>query len=303
MVSLPTYLKYASDCDDGAKGGVKCDEAELLMNDEIGENVDPYALDFPVCTRNLSSSSEDASFFDFINYGEKFWFIKKVLHDALHRPVPPLYRNMIDQFEKEMARVGIYDQESAKYSKLFKEYISEMKLLSANNYFGSSSSETTSQPFNGFPPENYHACESNWMTVYLNEKDVQNAIHAKNNTEWTMCSFTIDYNGTDSEVPMEPYYNWLVKNNPDLHITVISGDDDSVCGTLGTQSWMWNMNWTVNHDYNWNAWYVNNQVAGFHTKWTNNVNFVTVHSAGHMIPETQPEKSLEAFKKYLAGSF
>mmetsp|Transcript_41413 Transcript_41413/g.66619 ORF Transcript_41413/g.66619 Transcript_41413/m.66619 type:complete len:104 (-) Transcript_41413:104-415(-) len=101
---------------------------------------------------------------------------------------------------------------------------------------------------------------------------------------------------------MEPVYKWLIENGGGLHITIVSGDDDSVCGTLGTQSWIWNMNYTVNAQYNWKVWTDSTgQVGGYMVKFDNAFNFITVHSAGHMVPETQPMRSLEAFTMYLKG--
>ena len=88
-------------------------------------------------------------------------------------------------------------------------------------------------------------------------------------------------------------------------MTIVSGDDDSV-GTLGTQSWIWNMNYTVDAQFNWKQWTDSTgQLGGYVTKFVTGTkpafNFVTVHSAGHMIPETQPMRSLEAFTAYLKG--
>lgn len=75
-------------------------------------------------------------------------------------------------------------------------------------------------------------------------------------------------------------------------------------GLAGTQSWMWNMGWTVDSSNNWKVWTdTNQQTGGYLTKWKNAMNLVTVHSAGHLIPETQPSRSLQTFTRYLAGEF
>ncbi len=76
-----------------------------------------------------------------------------------------------------------------------------------------------------FPDPSYDACAQNYATKYLNRKDVQSAIHAKS-TVWTDCGGP-DYNYSDSATPMEPYWQWLVENT-NLHMTVVSGDDDSL---------------------------------------------------------------------------
>lgn len=154
-----------------------------------------------------------------------------------------------------------------------------------------------------FPVAGYEPCEQNWMTEYLNLKDVQDAIHAVNTTLWIDCSEKLNYSRASMNAPMEPYYTWLITNAPYLHITIVSGDDDSVCGTLGTQSWIWKMNYTANANYTWQAWFLDGQVSGYLTKFVNAFNFVTVHTAGHMIPETQQHRSLVAFTNYINGIF
>lgn len=261
LVSYPTWESWYKDCDNGANtANAACTKARGQMNTEVGNKIDPYALDFPVCN-TLSGPSAST-----IN--ERVWFMKQVIKDTLGRPVPGIYNELVEQLEKEQAkrrRLGDYD----------------------------------------FPPDNYYPCESNWNAEYLNLPNVQTAIYAKP-TVWTDCSFKINYSSKSMNNPMEPTYKWLIENGGGLHITIVSGDDDSVCGTLGTQSWIWDMDYTVNAQYNWKQWTDGTgQLGGYVTKFENGgkpaFNFVTVHSAGHMIPETQPARSLEAFTAYLKG--
>jgi hypothetical protein len=80
----------------------------------------------------------------------------------------------------------------------------------------------------------------------LNRADVVEAIHANPEISWAECSGrtpygTLVYNYTWSEVPMEPYYQYLIDSGANLKILVFSGDDDSVCGTVGTQSWIYDV--------------------------------------------------------------
>jgi len=259
LVSYPTYHRWLTNCSNGEKQDSElCRTAENLMNEEIGSDVDPYALDFPVC--HLISSSN-----------QKLWFIKKVIRDGLKRPIPQFYET------------------------LFKE---------ADVFLQSKTDENSNeQNLGDFPIDGYHECEQDWMTEYLNLRQVQNAIHAVNSTIWTDCTNRLNYSDASMNAYMEPYYTWLITNAPYLRITIISGDDDSVCGTLGTQSWIWEMGYTVNSNFTWQAWFVDGQVAGYLTKFVNAFNFVTVHTAGHMIPETQRLRSLTAFTNYIKGIF
>jgi len=149
----------------------------------------------------------------------------------------------------------------------------------------------------------YDPCRDSYTIAYVNQPSVIQAIHANPNLgyPWDECSDVLRYNYSDMGVPMEPIYQQLLSTHPELHMTIFSGDDDSVCGTLGTQLWMWGLNLTVVS--NWTSWTdANGQVGGFHV-FFKGLNLVTIHSAGHMVSSFEPERGLEAFRQYLAGNF
>jgi len=150
----------------------------------------------------------------------------------------------------------------------------------------------------------YDPCVDNYATKYMNRADVQAAIHAKPTT-WAECSNKISYSETDSLTPMEPIYKYLIDGKYGLNLLVYSGDDDSVCATSGSQSWIWDLRYPVTSA--WAPWkYVDDvfgsQVGGYVVKF-DGFSFVTVHSAGHEVPTYKPQAALELFKLYLAGSW
>ena len=44
---------------------------------------------------------------------------------------------------------------------------------------------------------------------------------------------------------MTPIYNYLIDGKYGLNLLVYSGDDDDVCATVGTQSWIWDLGYDV----------------------------------------------------------
>ena len=72
---------------------------------------------------------------------------------------------------------------------------------------------------------------------------------------------------------MEPYYQYLIDNS-DIKILVFSGDDDSVCGTIGTQSWIYDLDYDITS--RWTSWDYEGQVAGYVEKF-DGFTFATVH--------------------------
>jgi hypothetical protein len=109
-------------------------------------------------------------------------------------------------------------------------------------------------------------------------------------------------------LPMEKYYKILLnsKTHPDMRILVYSGDDDSVCGTIGTQRWIYDLGFPLVQD--WDTWYVDGQTAGYISKFKtpfsgkSRFSFMTVHGAGHEVPTYKPKEALDLFEKYLSNT-
>ena len=101
---------------------------------------------------------------------------------------------------------------------------------------------------------------------------------------------------------MVPVYQSLIDAGNGLNILVYSGDDDSVCGTVGTQSWIWDMGYTTVPTKTWTEYAFEGQTAGYATMWPKQkLAFVTIRSAGHEVPAYKPEVALDLFTKYLQG--
>ena len=167
----------------------------------------------------------------------------------------------------------------------------------------------------GYPyfPADYQPCTSDWAIEYLSRKDVQAALHAtpggptwKGN--WSACA-DIDYSQESVAAPMMPVYQRLLRNGT-LRMAIMSGDDDSVCATLGTQQFIWDLGLPVQSD--WAPWYMEDgpdcpsgpackQVAGYAVKF-DGLSLVTVHGAGHLVPATRPSQGFEVLKRFLAGA-
>lgn len=156
-------------------------------------------------------------------------------------------------------------------------------------------------------PEHYEPCASNYGAEYLNQASVQRAIHVEgDNVKWSSCSNVVggEYNVTDTNVPMMPYYHKLVEHGG-LDIMVYSGDDDAICATLGSQKWIWDMGYNVSEP--WKPYLMDGQVAGFTVKFqdadSSGFRFTTVHGAGHMVPSTRPAQSLEILRRFLSNGW
>ena len=154
----------------------------------------------------------------------------------------------------------------------------------------------------------YEPCADNYASTYLNRADVKKAIHVKSDIVWEKCSQLAKYKMSDKMLPMEKYYPLLLnsKTHPDLRILVYSGDDDGVCGTVGTQRWIYDLGFPA--DSLWKTWYVDGQTAGYITKFktdrdaASRLAFMTVHGAGHEVPTYKPKEALELFQMYITNT-
>lgn len=153
------------------------------------------------------------------------------------------------------------------------------------------------------PPEDYKPCEINYAADYLNRQEVKQALHAKETISWSMCSNTLHYNNTNLQIHMEHIYKDLIDAGANLRMLVYSGDDDSVCGTIGTQDWLWDLGLSVRQG--WQSWEYQDsmfgtQVGGYLVKFQG-LSFATVHGAGHEVPAYRPESGFHLFSLFLSG--
>eukprot|EP00435_Cladocopium_sp_Y103_P051671 s423_g16.t1 len=153
----------------------------------------------------------------------------------------------------------------------------------------------------------YQPCSEDLTTHYLNLKEVKEAIHARDFT-WQLCSGEVNYryNPHDTHAPMMPYWKFLIEQ-ASLNLMIFSGDDDSICATLGSQQFVWELGYETTEDKNWAPWKVDDQIAGYHSEFKvpagGRFAFVTVHGAGHMVPSTQPKRALACLEHFLQKTF
>ena len=236
IISKPIWDEYSSLCLTKKKivNMEECETLMLKMYAQRGKNINPYALDYPVCVTDKKLANGRA---------QRNWLINYITS----------------------------------------EYSSKFKGVIHNDI------------------NTYEPCEDNYAASYLNLPEVKEAIHVKTDIEWEECSRTIKYNIKDKESSMVEYYNYLIDGNFNLNILVYSGDDDSVCSTEGTQSWIWDLGYETSRR-NWETYTYNDQTAGYFTAWKDTkLGFLTIRGAGHEVPTYKPEIALDMFKKYLNG--
>jgi len=70
-----------------------------------------------------------------------------------------------------------------------------------------------------------------------------------------------------------------------------SGDMDGSVPTIGTERWINGLGWPVTSK--WQPWFKYGQVGGYHQEFDKSLTFISVHGAGHMVPQDQRESAYQ----------
>jgi len=261
LVSKPLWDKYTENCVTPLIKNITVCGDLFTLMYVENRGLNPYALDYPVCTEDSRTNAGIAR-----KYGrsQRTWLMNHIL--------PSLFTTEADEH-------GNY------------------KLTAEHQTMLSNIKQTLGlQPVDGYEP-----CSEDYMTSYLNQASVKTAIHVKTDVDWLDCSRTIRYKQADGHHDMTPHYNYLIDGGYKLKLVVYSGDDDDVCATSGSQSWVWDLGYEV-AGKQWQAYTVNGQVGGYLTKWSNTgFAFATVRAAGHEVPTYKPDVAFWLWESYLKG--
>lgn len=258
LVSKPLYDGFVENCRDAPHFNLTVCEAYYMKMYRAVGNLNPYALDYPVCLQDDSPAGRAKK------YGRSQ---RNVLMNFI---LPGIFSSLNDDNNNDLRAESLNS------------------LIDIRRSIGLE------------PNEDYEPCAEDYLTQYLNQESVKEAIHVKPDIEWLDCSRTLRYKVGDRHRDMTPIYNYLIDGNFGLDILVFSGDDDDVCATIGTQNWIWNLGYDAGT--NWQAYEVDGQVGGYITKWKGTkLGFATVHGAGHEVPAYKPEAAFWLWDKYLKG--
>jgi hypothetical protein len=122
------------------------------------------------------------------------------------------------------------------------------------------------------------------LIEWANDATVREQLHIPDYVQaWDMCEGDIDYTIN----PEGSQWVWEKHQNA-YRMLKFSGDMDGAVPTSGTRNWIKSMNRDVLEAYR--PWYVEGQVAGYLEE-QDGLTFLTVHAAGHMVPQDQRERA------------
>lgn len=142
-------------------------------------------------------------------------------------------------------------------------------------------------------------CAEDLVCSYLNQPEVQEALHVQSKINWEGISVVglTNYSKTDKLQSMLPIYEELMARG--LRMWIYHGDSDATVPTTATRYALASMGLDVLKP--WYPWVHDTQVGGYATIYKG-LTFATVRDAGHNVPADQPGRALSIFKHYLADS-
>ncbi|XP_071785095.1 lysosomal protective protein-like [Asterias amurensis] len=132
------------------------------------------------------------------------------------------------------------------------------------------------------------------QTQYLNTAEVRLALHIPNNvSKWAICSGVVGANYKRQYQTMKDLFNMLL---PKHRALVYNGDADMMCNFLGDQKFVASLQQKELGPRR--PWIHAKQIAGFVHEYEQ-ITFMTVKNAGHMVPSFTPGAALQMITNFL----
>jgi len=136
---------------------------------------------------------------------------------------------------------------------------------------------------------------------YLNKPDVQQKLNVIPPKKWASCNNTVG--GRFHPVDYEESFMFDVPLvlAAKYQVLIYSGNKDLICNYLGGIEWMSAMQWPGQQSWlqaTNTTWHSDGKIAGY-AKNFENLTWLEVVDAGHMVPMDQPSYSLDLLQRFL----
>ncbi|CAG9331620.1 unnamed protein product [Blepharisma stoltei] len=134
---------------------------------------------------------------------------------------------------------------------------------------------------------------------WMNLASTKNMLHAPMDIVWQDCNGALGNAWTeDTMTSMASYFPLILDN---VKVLIYNGQDDLLVNSMGTQALLAKLNWPYIQEF-FNAykiiWKVNGEVAGYVTNY-NNLSFVLVLKAGHLMSHDQPHIAKDMVYRFI----
>lgn len=137
------------------------------------------------------------------------------------------------------------------------------------------------------------------MDKFIAREDVRQELGVKDRS-WSSCNMVVHtFMLGDWVSNLQDKVTNLLSNG--VKVLVYSGDKDFICNWKGGEAWTHSLKWQKSDEFNkkdYSKWNVNEQPAGEY-KNVDNLTFLRVYEAGHMVPMDQPQVALEMLSQFV----
>jgi cathepsin A (carboxypeptidase C) len=98
-----------------------------------------------------------------------------------------------------------------------------------------------------------------------------------------------------------PQVGQILDQHKDVEVLVYSGDKDWICNWRGGEAWTLATKWAFKDDFgvqDFQEWTVDDSPAGAMRQFEN-LHFLRVYDAGHMVPMDQPVNALAMLQRFI----
>ncbi|KAL1430702.1 hypothetical protein MTO96_002305 [Rhipicephalus appendiculatus] len=135
------------------------------------------------------------------------------------------------------------------------------------------------------------------LLLYYNRRDVIEALHVEQSPQvWVPCSKILNF--TEQHVTMREVVQQLAESGL-LKGLIYHGDVDMACPFQGGEWFTRSLGYEPTSLYK--MWHVGPDIAGFVQTFANDITFVTVKGAGHMVPMDKSLESLVMISNFLSN--
>lgn len=143
-----------------------------------------------------------------------------------------------------------------------------------------------------------------YIQEYLNKAEVMKAVGAETSS-FDSCNFDINRNFLLNGDWMRPFHTLVPALLEEIPVLIYAGDADYICNWMGNHGWTEKLEWAGKDAFNkveLSPFTVGDNEAGM-IKSAQNLTFLRIYGAGHMVPYDQPENSLAMLNRWNGGEF
>lgn len=135
---------------------------------------------------------------------------------------------------------------------------------------------------------------------FLNQPKVKKELGIPDSKQWDTCNTEVNLQFVMAGDGIKSMKSLVVDLMKDIKVLVYAGDQDYICNWLGNQAWVNDIDSELAQQ-KLLPWKVNGKTSG-EIKTHENLTFLRVYEAGHMVPQDQPEAGLSLLNDVLIGT-